>query len=195
MMPNKIIWLAMLLTLVYWLGNAGGCATQGDNQNYELLEEDRPMFDPRHDTDKPGASLTPAPGSPGTPGTPEAAPSLQGLDRSHWVTIETRPAVAALPYQPHYFSDVPLDATPRRDSPLDGAAMVAWDPINTQATLVEPIKVGVDLVLLPIRMVQDPPRFGEVRFVSGWRDTAAATDDAQADEVTTDEPVPADAGS
>jgi len=187
-MPSKIIWLAMLFTLVYWLGNAGGCASQSDDQNYRLLEEDRPMFDPRHDTDKPGASVTPE--------TPETAPSLQGFDRSHWATIETRADDGATPYQPHYFTDLPLDATPQRDSPLDGGDMVAWDPINTQAAFAQPIKVGVDLLLLPVKLVQDPPRFGQVRIASGWKSQDAPADEqVPVDDATTDEPVPADEAS
>jgi hypothetical protein len=90
-MPSKIIWLAMLFTLVYWLGSAGGCASKGDNQNYEILNDDRPMFDTRHDTDKPGALIG-----------PETAPSVNGLDRSHWATIQTRPADGSTPYPPRF---------------------------------------------------------------------------------------------
>ncbi len=183
-MPSKIIWLAMLFTLVYWLGSAGGCASKGDNQNYEILNDDRPMFDTRHDTDKPGASLP-----------PETEPSVNGVDRSHWATIQTQPDDGSTPYQPHYFTDLPLDATPPRDSPLDGGDMVAWDPINTQAAFAQPIKVAVDLATLPIKLVQDPPRFGQLRIASGWdgSDEAVAADSS--DATPPDETVPADAGS
>lgn len=36
-----------------------GCANTGQDQNYRLLEEDRPMFETRPNPDKPGASAIP----------------------------------------------------------------------------------------------------------------------------------------
>lgn len=60
-MPRRIFIIAVLITLTGWLGQITGCATAGQDQNYKLLDEDRPMFDTRPDTNKPGeARTTPA---------------------------------------------------------------------------------------------------------------------------------------
>ena len=44
-MPRKIAWIAFWMTVVYWLGGAFGCAAPGDDQNYEILEDDEPRFE------------------------------------------------------------------------------------------------------------------------------------------------------
>lgn len=58
-MPRKVIWLSYCLTAVYWLGQAGGCATSGEDQNYKINEgsNKHQMFDTTHSPDKPGAML------------------------------------------------------------------------------------------------------------------------------------------
>jgi len=37
-----------------------GCASSGQDENYKMLEEDRPMFDTRPDRTQPGASIAPS---------------------------------------------------------------------------------------------------------------------------------------
>ena len=60
-MPSKVIWLASLVTLAYWLGNIVGCSTTGDNQNLQILGEDAPLFDTSPDPERPGARRAPEP--------------------------------------------------------------------------------------------------------------------------------------
>ncbi len=40
-------------------GLTGGCASSGQDQNYKMLQEDRPMFDTRPDRTQPGESRVP----------------------------------------------------------------------------------------------------------------------------------------
>lgn len=260
-MSGKIIWLAMLVTLVYWLGSIGGCATSGSNQNYRILEEDTPMFDTDPDADTPGAAMVPAaedeadrvadafrpdeglagsagaegeqpvgpsateaevatdseptavepmsrpapatdtvaaeptsqPGVPSDaadvdpvsqPGVPndavavelmsepvaddplpaepviETEPSLRGLDRSHWVHVTVTAESGDTPVQPHYFEDLPLAATrggPEGEQPPDICFAAGWDRPNAQAVVRQPLKFMLDLVLLPVHILRDPP--------------------------------------
>lgn len=57
-MISRIAVLAVLVTVTCWLGQLGGCASSGQDQNYKMLDEDRPMFETRPDLNKPGASIT-----------------------------------------------------------------------------------------------------------------------------------------
>lgn len=45
-MPRKIIWAVFWMTLMLWLGGLWGCAGTGDDQNYEMLNEDEQLFRP-----------------------------------------------------------------------------------------------------------------------------------------------------
>ena len=49
--------LVLGLAFVLSLGQLVGCASSGHDENYKMLEEDRPMFETRPDPNKPGASL------------------------------------------------------------------------------------------------------------------------------------------
>ena len=44
-MPRKVAWIAFWMTLMFWLGGFWGCAGTGDDQNYELLNEDEQLFE------------------------------------------------------------------------------------------------------------------------------------------------------
>ena len=47
-MRNRIVYLSVCITLVYWLGGMMGCATSpGDARNEEMLNEDHSIFDTR----------------------------------------------------------------------------------------------------------------------------------------------------
>jgi hypothetical protein len=158
-MPGKIIWLTMAITIAYWLGSAGGCASTAtqENQNYKTLEKDRQQFETKHDTDKPGASVTPDSPAAELAAT-ETGPSLKGLDRSHWPVLVTQSDVGTSQHQPHYFQD--LEITPVNgygDSPLDGQDSAGLDKTNTVALLAQPLKFAADLVLLPVSVLADPP--------------------------------------
>lgn len=54
-MLRLIIMLAVSMTLSGTLGQLAGCASQGQDQNYKMLDEDQPMFDTRPDLNQPGA--------------------------------------------------------------------------------------------------------------------------------------------
>ena len=45
-MSRKIIWIVFWMTLMFWLGGLWGCAGTGDDQNYEMLNEDEQLFQP-----------------------------------------------------------------------------------------------------------------------------------------------------
>lgn len=60
-MPGKIIWLAMTVTVVYWLGSIIGCTSSGDNQNFKILEDEPHLLDTTDAPSQPGAFQMPAP--------------------------------------------------------------------------------------------------------------------------------------
>ena len=45
-MSRKVAWVAFWMTLMFWLGGFWGCAGPGDDQNYEMLNEDDKLFEP-----------------------------------------------------------------------------------------------------------------------------------------------------
>jgi len=91
----------------------------------------------------------------------ETEPSVTSLDRSHWARIATGPDSAQFSAQPHYFEDLPLEEIRSQGTdpqPLDCADAAGWDRANLYSTLAQPVKFGVDLVMLPVRLCTDPPR-------------------------------------
>lgn len=57
-MPHRLFVAVTVVALACGLGLAHGCTSSSQDQNYKVLEEDRPMFDTRPDPSKPGASQT-----------------------------------------------------------------------------------------------------------------------------------------
>ena len=206
-MPSKVIWLASLVTLAYWLGSIAGCSTTGDNQNLKILEDDPSMFDTSPDPDRPGAAMAPEPvvedvqtaeaattddlpvpadavqptqPEEGLAAAPDEAapapepveetvaqpvvetePSIASLDRSHWPRLAVSADSGRIDARPHYFEDLPLEQM-RQDQadsqPLDSGDAVGWDKANFRAVFAQPVKFTMDLVMLPVRLVTDPPQ-------------------------------------
>lgn len=159
-MTGKILWLTMAITMAYWLGSAGGCATMSEqeNQNYKTLDDDRQPFETKHDTDKPGAAVTPDAPNAQLAAT-ETGPSLKGLDRSHWPVLVITSNAGAAPFQRHYFNDLPLTPTSSYgDSPLDGSNNAGMGKTNAIALVAQPIKFAADLALLPACVLIDHPQ-------------------------------------
>ena len=90
----------------------------------------------------------------------EAEPSVTGLDRSHWARIATGPDSAQIAAHPYYFADWPLEEIRSQGAetqPLDCPDAVGWDKANLYSTVAQPVKFGIDLVMLPVRICTDPP--------------------------------------
>lgn len=149
-MSHRIIWLAAMFTIAYWLGSVVGCSSnQMENDNYKILEQDQPMFDPRHNPDQPGAT---APAD-------ETAPSLDGIDRSGWAAVTVGPEVGRIDKTLPYFEDNPIHGKrPTSADPLADAEWAGWDKANSLAVLGQPVKTAWDLGTFPVRIAMDPPR-------------------------------------
>ena len=65
-MRNEILWIAFCTTLAFWLG----CAGHSGEQNYKVLDDDRPMLQPDRPTGGPG-------GANNLPGQPAPLPILR----------------------------------------------------------------------------------------------------------------------
>ena len=93
-----------------------------------------------------------------------AAPSLQGLDRSHWANILIGPADGATHHGPVYFRDVKLlpphpGIAARVDAiaTLEGASAGNLNRANLASAALQPLKMGADTILFPLHAVMDPP--------------------------------------
>jgi hypothetical protein len=180
-MSSKVAWIAFFVTLVFWLGQAGGCASNGDEQNYKLLEEDRPMFN----TEPGGGAEADAPAQMNATATAEAAPaatvesasvahpasddqqSVTGIDRSQWGKVTVSPELGETHHWPHYFNDLALE-TPRTldvtaepmvslHQAMSGTDAAPLTLINGVGTVVQPLKFAFDIAALPVYMVLTPP--------------------------------------
>ncbi len=113
---------------------------------------------PKADAPKPADAPAPA----------ADAPSLNGLDRSHWAKIKVKPDVGVTRHYPLYYKDCPFDrpepAINESDSldkqleaSLAGAENHSWDWFHGQQRLAQPVKFSYDTVLLLPRMLITPP--------------------------------------
>ena len=96
----------------------------------------------------------------------ETEPSITSLDRSQWARIATGPDIAQIAAQPHYFEDWPLEEIRSQQAepqPLDYPDAAGWDSANLYSTFAQPVKFGLDLVMLPVRICTDPPRDLQLR--------------------------------
>ena len=91
------------------------------------------------------------------------APSLNGLHRSHWPKITVGPVKGTTHHWPIYFRDLPIvhrepavSAANGLES-LDGARPANYDTTNAAALVAQPLKVGIDIILLIPRAVLDHP--------------------------------------
>ena len=113
----------------------------------------------------------------------ETGPSLQGLDRSQWPRIAVGPSDGATRHNPIYFRDcrprtwcsvcrrectaeeMAVDEAQRAEGIdvgtvriLDGAESGnLTDGTNAAGLVIDPVKFGVDLILLPFNMIRRPP--------------------------------------
>jgi hypothetical protein len=201
-MRRKILWITFGTTMAFWFGCAGGRGG-GDDQNYKVLEEDRPMLQPERGTGGnggPGISFFPAEwrfgtlatalaqetGATGEEAEPtemttsttqpavlapvgDTEPSVVSLDRSNWPTIRVRPEDGRTWHGPVYFEDRPIGSDRRNidrsqdpDQQLQAALSGAdrsqfYTRENLKHTFIQPLEFAKDLVLLPYRMVMQPP--------------------------------------
>ncbi len=101
-----------------------------------------------------------APAPPMDPG----APSVTGQDRSAWPKVKVGPADGTTYHEPLYFSECPIshkyatvvdgDSAP---ASLDGWRPAHYDATNTLNLLVQPMKIGADMVLSPWYLIQQHP--------------------------------------
>lgn len=173
-MREKILWIAFGTTMAFWLG----CAGRGGEQNYKVLEEDRPILQPDRPSGAPmsratipslwgPANATAAALESAAPSAPQA-PSANILDRSNWPVIPVAPASGETHHGPVYFETYyfgqPRRAIDRTDNPderLDAALMGAeaenWTVENAKAFFVQPLLFAKDFVLLPYHLILTPP--------------------------------------
>lgn len=125
-MISRIAVLGVLVTLTCWLGQIGGCSSSGQDQNYKMLEEDRPMFDTRPDTNKPGAShAAPRTNAHVLATAPEPSqPAQVEIDRS-----ELKGA-----------GPVPVNNTPTSQGELQSAAPAAGDVEETDPATAKAVR-------------------------------------------------------
>ncbi len=176
---NKIIWIAAWTTLAYWLGGAVGCAgpAGGDDQNYRVLDEDTPILQ-ESPPNKPAGQAHPAEEAilaaalAADPAPAHDAPSLQGIDRSHWERTPVSYELGLTTHGPVYFYDCPIEhpeaittltLDPKADLPVEsylaGERPGNWDSVNAAGFFVQPVKFCFDLGVLPVNAVLDPPFF------------------------------------
>ncbi len=58
MRRKKILWITFWMTMVYWLGGAIGCATDGTDENYKILEDNDTKLNSEPYSDATDADLT-----------------------------------------------------------------------------------------------------------------------------------------
>jgi hypothetical protein len=99
----------------------------------------------------------------------ETEPSLRGLDRSHWPKLKPRAEVGATYHGPVYYKDYPADRQEPKvnfSDPLEAQLQAALsgtrdhgliDGHHALQLLSQPVKFGLDTILLPYRMVVTPP--------------------------------------
>ena len=149
-MKRKILWLTLWTTLVCWFGQGAGCQAPSKPP---LVSEDTVEV------------IANACSKSARSDKPE--PSITSLDRSHWPRTPITPADGRVAHYPVYFDGIVL---PRNEAPsgpfvdeadklrasLDGAKAANWDRTNVLHMLIDPPKFGLDLLLLPVRVVATP---------------------------------------
>ncbi len=173
-MRHKVKWLFVWICLVLWLGNAWGCATRGNEQNYKASQPEHPSIIERED-----ASAVPTDGAvhvvdvadapAAATAAAEITPSVTGLDRSQWPKIQVGPERGITPHFPIYYTDYPADRPEAQvnfndpqETQLEAALTGSkdhglFDGHHALQLLSQPSKVGLDTLLLPVRMVITPP--------------------------------------
>lgn len=168
-MRQKVIWLALWVTLAFWTG----CAAE--NQNYKINQEQTPLLEEGYPTQSnEGASAKPVePAESGEPAS-EGDPSLEGLERDNWGPVAIAPVSGRVPHYPLYFSRVGYWRIWRysydRPSPLlaDGDIERQADRVTRNAdagydadqigdALLGPPKFALDLATMPYKLYKTPP--------------------------------------
>ena len=175
-MRRKILWITFGTTMAFWFG----CAGSGGDQNYKVLDEDRPMLQPERSTGGPGMSQAPPPSAPAL-AEPSATttvqvpaviatlePSLNGLDRSAWPTVTVQPERGQVSHYPVYFANRYAtgerrliervdDPDAQLEAALSGAKAGNLDIANLTNAGLDPLVFARDLILLPYHAVLTPP--------------------------------------
>lgn len=168
-MRHKVKWLFVWICLVLWLGNAWGCATKGNEQNYKASQPEHPSI-----IEKEEATSVPADGANSVADAPAPAattvtPLVAGLDRSQWPKIQVGPERGITRHYPIYYTDYPADrpeAQVNFNDPQETQLEAAltgnkdhglFDCHHALQLLSQPSKFGLDTILLPLRMVIAPP--------------------------------------
>jgi len=170
---------------------ASGCASKGNDQNYRVLEEDQERFEtePNSMSDAPVVygQFSAEPRSTvrtddesreqsrvfevetNATTIQDAAPSLAGLDRSQWESVEIHPHRRTMTVQRHYFEDYTTYASrpgrPTLPVQSDEQVLVTLGPAeadnlsarNLFDMVAQPVELAFDLVLFPARLVLTPP--------------------------------------
>lgn len=157
-MRRKVIWLFIWMNFAFWVG----CA--GENQNYKINQERTPIYREGYPTQPGGENPIGSPVS--APVSPDA-PSLSGLDRSHWTTIRVAVAEGRVLHHPHYFPRSEREsatspkyryrpdawrATSDTLSPLSASGDIEYQAAAATASARDPIGQGghhLDLILAP----------------------------------------------
>ena len=179
-MRHKVKWLFVWICLVLWLGNAWGCATKGNEQNYKASQPEHPSIIERQNslrslpadnqaTDRTiYVADTPSEDAPPN-SADDSARSTQGLDRSSWPKIQVGPERGSSKHFPIYYTDYPADrpeAAINFDDPYEAKLEAAlagtkdhglFDGHHALQLISQPTKFGLDTILLPVRMVITPP--------------------------------------
>ena len=182
-MRHKVKWIFFWICMVLWFGNMFGCASPGNEQNYKSSAPEHPSRFERFDSqrtvpvDEAELGQTFYIADEATPATPaplsvlvtETGPSLKGIDRSHWPKIKSGPEIGVTRHYPVYFSDYPPDrAEPviNFNDPVEVQLQAAlsgttdhglFDCHHALQLLSQPSKFGLDIILLPVRMVMQAP--------------------------------------
>ena len=182
-MRHKVKWIFFWICMVLWFGNMFGCAAPGNEQNYKSSAPEHPSrferFDSQRtvpvDDEAPGQTVyvadeaTPASPAPVAAAVTETGPSLKGIDRSHWPKVKSGPEIGGTRHYPVYFTDYPADRAEGKvnfNDPVEAQLTAALsgtkdhgliDGHHALQLLSQPSKFGLDIILLPYRMVMDAP--------------------------------------
>lgn len=172
---------AMVMTMAAMvLGGVGACTSSSDEKNYKMLEDDRPMFESEHKPlgrasliearfasleDDTTVTVSADDAPPPTGGQREPVLPTAFTYRSQWEPVVIGPADGRTAHQPWYFNDCPIGqshiqpANPEAafEQYVDDGPGTVFTADNAKAAATQPLKAGLDLLLLPVRAILTPP--------------------------------------
>ncbi|MEE9212965.1 MAG: hypothetical protein V3U29_09950 [Phycisphaeraceae bacterium] len=173
-MRSTALWSTVLTAAAVMVG----CAGTDEVQNYKVLEDKKPLFEPE-DPSSPRShvplTVFIAASLDNSENTTVAEPLLQPVrgasahafdDRASWPKITVGPADGRTHHNPIYFRDVPIDDTyvdvtdppsslSQFDAALYGADARNWHLTNAVGLGLQPVKFGIDLFLLPVYVLTE----------------------------------------